>query len=91
MTGKSLGFKKGDVVFTGAFPGVIISDVHTSTPVCEVWGFEHESGSVYAQELKRIDGDQFVRAAQELGHSTPIRPYSDVARAGLVAAGVPVA
>lgn len=56
-TAKALGFKKGDcvrvVVGTG-FVGVIMSDAHTATPCCEIWGFAHEGGSVYAEHLVKI-------------------------------------
>jgi len=57
-TAKALGFKKGDcvrIVVDSGFVGVLMSDVHTATPCAEVWGFEHEMGSVYAEHLKKIE------------------------------------
>ncbi len=82
-TAKALGFKKGDFVFTGMFPAIIISDAHTATPCCEVWGIEHESGSVYAHELRRITKDEFINACIDQGHVVPLNPYSDVAKEAL--------
>ncbi len=66
-TGKKLGFKKGDFVHTGAFPGIIISDVHTFAPVCEVWGYEHESGSAYADDLVLLNWPTFESLAKRYG------------------------
>lgn len=63
-TAKALGFKKGDcvrVVVDSGFVGVIISDAHTATPCCEVWGFEHEMGSVYAEHLVKITPAELKR------------------------------
>lgn len=74
-TGKALGFKKGDFVITPVFPGVIVSNVHTIAPVCEVWGIEHESGSVYAHDLVKITGEEFL----SLVGPNP-SAYSDVAK-----------
>lgn len=55
MTAKARGFKKGDYALTGMnFVAKLVSDVHTTTPICEVWGWEHEFGSVYADELQAI-------------------------------------
>lgn len=79
---KKLGFKKGDFVFTGTFPGIIIGDVHTWTPTCEVWGFEHECGSVYAHELKRLTREEFMAMAKGLGYET-ISPRTDEAKKAL--------
>lgn len=56
---KKLGFKKGDFIHTGLFPGIIIGDAHTSTPLCEVWGIECEIGSAYATDLKHISFNDF--------------------------------
>ena len=61
ITAKSLGFKKGDcVVIDDAFVGVLMLDVHTCAPCCEVWGLAHESGSVYAESLKKITPEQLM-------------------------------
>jgi len=67
QTGKQLGFKKGDFVHTGAFPGIIIGDVHTQTPTCEVWGFEHEMGSAYAEDLTLLSWQEFKAVAGRYG------------------------
>jgi len=78
-TGKSLGFKKGDFVFTGAFPGIIISDVHTFAPCCEVWGIEHEGGSAYATDLQKLTYQEFTYMIKQQGY-TELSPFSDVSR-----------
>lgn len=65
MTGKARGFKKGDFVFTGMFPGIIISDVQTFAPCCEVWGFEHEMGSAYADDLVPLTKEAFIELAKQ--------------------------
>ena len=62
MTGKALGFKKGDCIATGPFVGVIMSDVHTTTPCCEIWGVAHEGGSCYARDLKKITVEQLKQS-----------------------------
>ncbi len=72
QTAKALGFKKGDFVHTGLFPGILIGDVHTTTPLCEVWGLEHECGSAYANELRKLTYDEFVRVL----HTVPSRMES---------------
>jgi len=60
-TAKALGFKKGNFVSIGGmFVGIIIGDVHTSTPCQETWGFEHETGSAYADELRKISPQEFL-------------------------------
>lgn len=66
-TGKALGFKKGDFVHTGAFPGIIISDVQTFAPCCEVWGFEHEMGSAYAEDMTLLTWENFQELAKRYG------------------------
>jgi hypothetical protein len=80
-TGKSLGFVKGDFVLTPAFPGIIISDVHTYAPCCEVWGWEHEMGSAYAHELQKINKEQFMEYAKQYGFDGTA--YSKVAQQAL--------
>ncbi len=75
-TGKALGFKKGDFVHTGFFPGIIIQDVHTFTPMCEVWGIEHEMGSGYAYQFKKLTAEEFFSAVDLA--SNP--PYSKEAK-----------
>ncbi len=66
-TAKKLGFKKGDFVHTGAFPGIVIGDVHTAAPTCEVWGFEHEMGSAYAEDLTPMTWGEFQAVANRYG------------------------
>lgn len=78
-TAKALGFAKGDFVFTGAFPGIIISDAHTATPCCEVWGFEQEMGSCYAYDLRKLSYPEFVQAVKDQGYDK-IEPYSKVSK-----------
>lgn len=62
---KKLGYKKGDFVYTGAFPGILIGDVHTTTPLCEVWGIEHECGGCYASDLRRLTFTEFKAMVQQ--------------------------
>ena len=66
-TAKALGFKKGDFVHTGAFPGIIMGDVHTAAPTCEVWGFEHEMGSAYSEDLTFLTWEDFQQVAKRYG------------------------
>lgn len=77
-TAKKLGFTKGDFVHTGAFPAVVIGDVHTRTPLCEVWGFEHEMGSAYAEDLAPMTWEEFKAEAGRYGFDGTA--HSDVAR-----------
>lgn len=69
ITGKQMGLKKGDFVFTGAFPGIIISDVHTFAPCCEVWGIEHELGSAYAADMRKLTREEFLQQCADMGYS----------------------
>lgn len=66
-TASKLGFRKGDFVHTGAFPGVVIGQVHTRTPLCEVWGLEHEMGSAYAEDLQALTWPEFKTLAGRFG------------------------
>ena len=67
LTAKKLGFKKGDFVHTGTFPGIVIGDVDTATPRCEVWGVEHEMGSAYAEDLTLMTWEDFQKVAGRYG------------------------
>lgn len=78
QTAKELGFKKGDFVHTGSFPGIVIADAHTRTPLCEVWGFEHESGSAYAEDLVLLNWPTFKSLAQRYGFDGTA--YSEAAK-----------
>ena len=84
QTGKKLGFKKGDFVHTGAFPGIVIGDVHTATPLCEVWGFEHEMGSAYAADLTPMTWENFQGVARRYGFDGTA--HSEVAKNAITAA-----
>ena len=84
MTGKARGFMKGDFVNTGAFPAIIMSDVNTSAPCCEVWGTEHEMGSAYADDLIKLTAEEFFQQCQQLGYdATKLNPHSKEAKARL--------
>lgn len=85
---KSLGFAVGDLVHTGAFPAVIMSDAGTSTPCCEVFGIEQECGSAYAHDLKKLTIEQFVQQAGSFGHHEPFRVYGKATLSALLAAGL---
>ena len=78
QTAKKLGFKKGDFVHTGAFPGIVIGDVHTAAPTCEVWGYEHEMGSAYAEDLTPLSWQDFQQVARRYGFDGTA--YSEVAK-----------
>ena len=78
QTAKALGFKKGDFVHTGSFPGIVIGDAHTRTPVCEVWGFEHEMGSAYADDLVLMNWPTFQSLAKRYGFDGTA--FSEVAK-----------
>lgn len=92
QTAKKLGFKKGDFVHTGAFPGIVIGDVHTAAPTCEVWGFEHEMGSAYAEDLTLMTWEDFQSVAGRYGFDGSA--YSEAAKNAISQAksgmGVPV-
>lgn len=77
-TAKRLGFRKGEFVHTGAFPGIIIGDVHRRTPLCEVWGFEHEMGSAYAEDLALLSWPEFRTLAERYGFDGTA--YSEAAK-----------
>jgi hypothetical protein len=77
-TGKRLGFKKGDFVHTGAFPGIVIGDVNTGAPTCEVWGYEHEMGSAYADDLVLLNWPTFESLAKRYGFDGTA--YSETAK-----------
>lgn len=86
VTGKRRGFKVGDFVHTGAFPGIIIADVGTYAPCCEVWGFEHEMGSAYATDLVKLSYQEFLTACQAGGYTfANLAPYSKVSKKALEA------
>ena len=66
QTAKARGFVKGDYALTSmGFVAKLIQDVHTATPLCEVWGLEHEFGSVYADELEKIGKDEAEEIIKE--------------------------
>lgn len=93
-TAKKLGFGLGDLVSTGQmegvpFVGVVVGEVNTATPMCEVWGFEQEQGSVYAHQLKKITTAEFIALVQQAGHTLPLKPWNDRSLIGLEQAGVP--
>jgi hypothetical protein len=75
VTGTSRGLAKGDYCMTSSgWPCRIMSDVRTFAPCCEVWGFEHECGSVYAADLTKISEDTAKRAITAAGWN-PDRQY----------------
>ena len=73
-TARRLGFRKGEFVHTGAFPGIIIGAVNTATPLCEVWGLDHEMGSAYAKDLTLLPWPQFESNALACYIVTPVTP-----------------
>ena len=84
QTAKALGFKKGDFVHTGSFPGIVIGDAHTRTPTCEVWGLEHEMGSAYADDLVLLNWPTFKSLAERYGFDGTA--YSEVAKEAIKSA-----
>lgn len=91
-TGKKLGLKKGDFIITGdgGFPAIVIGDVNTFAPTCEVWGFEQEIGSTYAETAKKISATAFFFQCLRFGHANPAarskegKAALEVAKAGAV-------
>lgn len=79
-TAKKMDFKKGDFIFNGLFPGIIIQNVNTSTPLCEIWGIEHEMGSVYATDLRKLSFDEFQVMVRAQSHELEIKSDSEVGR-----------
>ncbi len=80
---KALGFIKGDVVQTEkgqGFPAILIGDAHMTTPLCEVWGFEREMGSVYSEDLVKISDEKFLELIAHYGHSKPASSVSKAAQ-----------
>lgn len=49
-------FVKGRVGYSGTWPLVVVERARSDKPLtpvlCEVWGFEHESGSVYLKDIR---------------------------------------
>jgi hypothetical protein len=49
-------FVKGAIGFTSSWPLIVIERARSDSPLtpvlCEVFGFEHESGSVYAKDVR---------------------------------------
>jgi hypothetical protein len=77
-TAKALGFKKGDFVHTGSFPAIVIGDVHTAAPTVEAWGYEHEMGSAYADNLTLLSWKEFQDLAGRYGFNGSA--YSEAAK-----------
>lgn len=91
MTGKKLGLKVGDLVVTGAgFAAVIISDVNTHTPCCEVFGIEQECGSDYAESIVKVSIGRWLELAKGYGHTPPFRVYGKATYSALMGAGIEV-
>ena len=74
-TAKKLGFKKGDwaLIKGTGWAAKLLSDVHTSTPVAMVFGWESEAGSVYAHDLVKIPYDEQVE--YEFRHKAKISHF----------------
>jgi hypothetical protein len=69
VTGTSRGLAKGDWCLNACgWVCRILSDVRTFAPCCEVWGFEHEAGSVYAAELTKITESQAYAMITKAGY-----------------------
>lgn len=89
ITGKKLGLKVGDLVTVGAgWPAVIMSDVNTGTPCCEVFGFEQECGSEYATALSKVSIERWMELAAKNGHAAPFKVYGKATYSALMGAGI---
>lgn len=56
MTAKKMGLKKGDwVTVEHGWYAKILLNVHTSTPMCYVFGWVHEVGSVHCSSLTKVN------------------------------------
>lgn len=72
-TAKAMGFKKGDWVWYGGWYAKIIGQVHTATPLCFVFGWEEEAGSVYAHDISVMDMDN--QKHYEKLHEKLMKPF----------------
>jgi malonyl CoA-acyl carrier protein transacylase len=72
-TAKALGFKKGDWVHYGAWYAKIIGMVHTATPLCFVFGWAEEAGSVYAHDIVKMNVSQ--QMALEKKHKEQMKSF----------------
>ena len=67
-------FKKGEMIVNMfGWPGIVIEATRGNDPAIincvEVFGFEHESGSMYTNEVvRRIDKIEFEKLKKETGH-----------------------
>ena len=85
QTAKKLGLVKGDFIITSMrWAGIIISDAHTATPCCEVWGLEHEMGSCYAEELYKCNFETFEKLAKDFGYDGSA--YAEVSKKAIAKA-----
>jgi len=68
-TAKAMGFVKGDFAIDREFGFIhkLIQGLNTATPLCEVWGFEHEFGSAYAENLTKISEEEARQLISERG------------------------
>jgi hypothetical protein len=66
-------FLKGRVGFTGSWPVVVMERAKSDKPLtpvlCEVFGFEHEMGSVYLKDISLVPLDRWLQLFQNDGHS----------------------
>lgn len=67
MTAKKLGFQKNDYALSKSSGWVhkLVGFVNTETPLCEVWGFCHEFGSAYADDLTKISKEEALQRIKE--------------------------
>lgn len=89
MSARTLGFYVGDLVFTGGFPGILISEANTNTPTCEVFGLDQEIGSAYATDLRHLPTAEFLDMLRHGGYRPPLKVWSDESLKALRTLGIP--
>ena len=66
-------FLKGRVGFTGNWPVIVLERAKSDKPftpvLCEVFGFEHESGSCYLQDISLLPLDMWLDTFKAQGHN----------------------
>lgn len=66
--------KKGDYFRNGPWPARLMQSPRSGTPLMEVWGFEHECGSVYAKDLVPISEETAHQMIRDQGFD-PSKQY----------------
>lgn len=73
-------YKKGEMILnTAGWPGIVIEATRGNNPsivIVEMYGIEHESGSIYTNEIvKRLNRAEFETYKANLGHAQAEKYY----------------